>query len=100
MVLFPFKIPGAFSKTKSNWQLYRRFYCAASKVAVELDGGGHYDPESMQKDAIRTDHLNQYGIHVIRFCNLDVDRNFYEVCSVIDDTVKKYYRRGTPPVTP
>lgn len=35
----------------------------------------------------------QYGLKVIRFCNLDVDKNFYEVCTVIDNEVKNRISR-------
>ena len=74
------------------------FYCASAKLAIELDGSGHYTPESMKKDDERTTMLQSHGIEVIRFCNLDIDKHFYEVCTVIDDAVKRRYRRGTPPV--
>ena len=94
------KYPVRFQRQKAIGNYIVDFYCASSKLAIELDGGGHYSPESMRKDEIRTQELRQYGIEVIRFCNLDVDNNFYGVCSVIDDTVKKRYRRETPPVTP
>ena len=38
---------------------------------------------------ISTEKLEKNGLHVIRFCNLDIDRNFYGVCTVIDMEVKK-----------
>ena len=31
------------------------FYCASAKLAVELDGGGHYSPEEQKKDQHRTE---------------------------------------------
>ena len=68
------------------------FYCFRAKLVIELDGGGHYDPEAERKDAVRTEILNQYGLKVVRFCNLDIDRNFYGVCTVIDEEVKKRVR--------
>ena len=64
------------------------FYCFPARLVIELDGGGHYDPESGKKDAIRTKILEQYGLKVIRFCNRDIDKNFYGVCTVIDREVK------------
>ena len=64
------------------------FYCAKAKLAVELDGGGHYEEDKIEKDEKRTARINGQGIKVIRFSNLDVDKNFYEVCSVIDREVK------------
>lgn len=65
------------------------FYCAKAKLALELDGGGHYTPEQTHKDAERTKELEQMGITVHRFCNTDVDRNFSGVCEQIDLLVKQ-----------
>ena len=65
------------------------FYCEQAKLVIELDGGGHYDPFTEEKDKNRTEILQKYGLTVIRFCNLDIDKNFCEVCTVIDDAVKK-----------
>ena len=64
------------------------FYCASVALVVELDGGGHYNPEAEKKDRERTYKLEQQGLKVIRFCNLDIDHNFYGVCTVIDNEVK------------
>ena len=94
------KYPVRFQRQKAIDNYIVDFYCAASKLAVELDGGGHYSPEAKEKDTQRTEKIQKFGIEVIRFCNTDVDKHFYEVCSVIDENVKKRYRRGTPPVTP
>ena len=73
------------------------FYCASAKLAIELDGSGHYSPEADEKDRLRTQKIKEQGITVIRFCNLDIDKNFYGVCTVIDETVQKKYRRGKLP---
>ena len=55
---------------------------------IELDGGGHYEPEAEQYDQKRTEVLKDYGLKVLRFCNTDIDKKFYSVCTVIDDEVK------------
>ncbi|MBR6596169.1 MAG: endonuclease domain-containing protein [Oscillospiraceae bacterium] len=65
------------------------FYCAKAGLVLELDGGGHYHPESEEKDKIRTEQLQKRGLKVIRFCNLDIDKNFYGVCTVIEEEVKR-----------
>ena len=65
------------------------FYSFKAKLVIELDGGGHYDPTAERKDQARTEVLEKYGLKVLRFCNLDVDKNFYGVCTVIDEEVKK-----------
>ena len=92
------KYPIRFQRQKAIGNYIIDFYCASAKLAIELDGSGHYTPESMKKDDERTTMLQSHGIEVIRFCNLDIDKHFYEVCTVIDDAVKRRYRRGTPPV--
>ena len=65
------------------------FYCAAAKLAVELDGSQHYKPEDMEYDARRTAYLNNIGICVLRFSNLDVLKNLRGVCQRIDLVVSK-----------
>jgi len=45
------------------------FYCAAAKLAVELDGSQHGHPEGMQRDAERDKFLAQQGIATLRFWN-------------------------------
>ena len=64
------------------------FYCAKAKIAIELDGGGHYDPAKKEQDAIRTSELIKNDVKVLRFCNRDIDKNFYGVCTVIDNEIK------------
>ncbi len=63
------------------------FYCAAAKLAVELDGSQHYTPEGKQYDAERREYLISQGIKVLRFSNADVLRNLYGVCQTIDIAV-------------
>ena len=65
------------------------FYCFRAKLVVELDGGGHYEPEAQCRDNVRTKELEKYGLKVLRICNLDIDRNFEGVCAFIDMEVQK-----------
>ncbi len=80
--------PVRFQRQKCIGPFIADFYCYKAKLVIELDGGGHYNPESQQNDEHRTEVLKQYGLKVIRFCNLDIDKNFYSVCTVIDNEVK------------
>ena len=82
------KVSCEISKTKTIANYIVDFYCANAHLIVELDGGGHYNPENERKDLIRTSKLEEFGLKVIRFCNTDIDKNFYSVCSVIDNEVK------------
>jgi len=45
------------------------FYCPAAKLAIELDGAGHFTPEGREKDKKRDQHLENAGIKVLHFEN-------------------------------
>ena len=81
--------PIRFQRQKCIDHYIADFYCFQAKLVIELDGGGHYDPLAEKYDNIRTSIIEKCGLQVIRFCNTDIDKNFYGVCTVIDDTVKK-----------
>ena len=66
------------------------FFCRDAMLAIELDGSGHYEEEQIIYDQERTRVLNGLGINVLRFSNREIDTQFYEVCSVIDEYVRKH----------
>ena len=68
------------------------FYCAAAKLAVELDGSQHCEPAQLLYDERRTAYLNRLGICVLRFSNLDVRANLRGVCRHIDLIVSERIR--------
>ena len=88
--------PIRFQRQKCIGNFIADFYCFQAKLVIELDGGGHYNPESEKKDIFRTEKLEEFGFEVIRFCNTDVDQNFYAVCTVIDEAVKKKCNYDSP----
>jgi very-short-patch-repair endonuclease len=45
------------------------FYCAAHRLAVEIDGGVHDEPDQRAWDAERTVLLSRSGITVLRFAD-------------------------------
>ena len=81
--------PIRFQRQKAIGNYIADFYCAKARLVVELDGGGHYTAEQVEKDKIRTKELESMDLTVLRICNLDIDRNFRGVCEHIDFTVKK-----------
>lgn len=62
------------------------FYIAKKKVAIEIDGIQHTDPDEFLKDQIRTDKLESLGIIVLRYSNKDINTNFY---AVVNDIMEK-----------
>ena len=59
------------------------FACMAARLIIEVDGSQHGDDAGMQKDAKRTQWLEQEGYRVLRFWNNDVTRNIKGVLEAI-----------------
>lgn len=51
------------------------FYCPRIKLAIELDGGQHFEERQIEADNKRTEYLKFLRIKVIRFQNNDVLQN-------------------------
>ena len=51
------------------------FYAPSIKLAIEIDGGQHYEDAAIAYDSARTLYLNNCGIRVLRFTNADIDKN-------------------------
>ena len=63
------------------------FYCAKAHLVIELDGSQHYDDENIARDAKREEALRKLNLEILRFSNLDIDRNFPGVCEQINQTI-------------
>jgi len=48
------------------------FYCSEVRLAIELDGGQHNEPDARVRDKERTFFLSAYEIEVLRFWNNEV----------------------------
>ena len=87
------KYPVRFHRQTPIGKFIVDFYCPKANLILELDGGGHYTPEEKQKDEERTAILEEFGLKILRFSNIDIDKEFYSVCTVIDREVKSRYHR-------
>ena len=65
------------------------FFCHRAKLVIELDGSQHFSPEEMEYDKARTAYLESQGFQVLRFSNLDILRQFQNVCTAIDMAAKE-----------
>ena len=54
---------------------YLDFVCFERRVAIEVDGAQHSDPDQAQHDATRDGVLNREGFQVLRFSNSVVRQN-------------------------
>ena len=68
------------------------FYAPSVRLAIELDGGQHYEDQSIAYDTERTAFLNEKGVTLLRFTNTDVDTNLNGVVAEIKSAVKKLKR--------
>ena len=73
------------------------FYCAKARLAIELDGSQHYDPEKAAKDEQRTHELSKMGIYVLRIPNNEIWNNLGGVCDRIDMLVQQQTEDKTFP---
>ena len=64
------------------------FYCASAKLVIELDGSQHYDLTGRAYDEERNRYLEQCGLKVIHIPNNEIDRNFRNVCTMIDAEIR------------
>ncbi|MFI3189424.1 hypothetical protein BCS42_05880 [Crenothrix sp. D3] len=86
-----------------NTQFYRQkplanfivdFYCAKANLVIELDGSQHYSEEGKMADQQRDAILNNMGLLVLRFNNLQVLNELDAVMTVI------YQAVSNPPQPP
>ena len=92
--------PLRFQRQKAIGDYIADFYCAKAGLVVELDGGGHYEALQAERDRERTRALEQMGLRVLRFCNLDVEQSFSQVCEWIDRAVQMSLPQSTSPTAP
>lgn len=66
------------------------FYAPELKLAIELDGIGHYTIKGEECDVTRTQVLfHEYGIRILRFENHEVFQEPQRVIYEITDVIKK-----------
>ena len=71
------------------WRFILDFYCAEARLAIEVDGDTHAEPDQAEYDAARTEWLNARGYRVIRFDNSDVHRNLDRVVEAIQTACER-----------
>ena len=77
--LFLRNLPVKFVRQRSFGYYVVDFYCAKANLAIEIDGSQHYDAEREEYDIKRDEFLRKQGITVVRYSNLQVNREFEAV---------------------
>lgn len=70
------------------------FYCAAAKLAVELDGDVHGTPARKSSDEVRGAYLTRQGIRVLRVWNVELVENQEGVMQLLFEELQG--RRANP----
>lgn len=76
-------LPVTVNRQKVIGNYIADFYCAEAKLVIELDGSQHFEEAGKQYDGKRDQYFHGLGITVLRYSNLDVQRNFAGVCTDI-----------------
>ena len=65
------------------------FYAPSIRLAIEIDGGQHYEDDAIAYDQSRTAFLEGKGITVLRFTNTDIDNNLNGSFLVIEKEIER-----------
>ena len=87
--------PVRFQRQKAIDRFIVDFYCFEAKLIVELDGSQHYEELGIITDIERTAILEEKGLMVLRYSNLEIQREFDGVCQQIDIIVKQRVENST-----
>ena len=63
------------------------FYAPSVKLAIEIDGSQHYEDKNIEYDNNRTAVLESFGIKVLRFLNIDIDKHLNDVVLSIENEI-------------
>ena len=75
--------PQTINRQKVLGKYITDFYCSKAKIVIEIDGSQHYYNEGIEQDRERDRYFSELGIKVLRYTNLEVNKNFEAVCEDI-----------------
>ena len=68
-------------------------FCPALKLAVEIDGNSHFEPNAVENDERRQAFIEPFGTHFVRFTNREVNRQLEavleKICQVVQDLTEQ-----------
>lgn len=76
-------LPVTVNRQKVIGKYIADFYCASGKFIIELDGSQHFNSENKKYDKERDAFFEKSGIKVLRYSNLELNKNFDGVCADI-----------------
>ena len=90
------QMPVTFNRQKVIGNYIADFYCASAKLVIELDGSQHYEEQGVIMDKIRDSFFEKQGITVLRYSNLQIHREFKNVCEDIWNHIEAHAPKASP----
>jgi len=69
------------------------FYAPSVELVIEVDGGQHFEPEHQDRDNLRDERLEEIGLRVLRFDNIQVLKELDAVVERIHEVVEQSHAR-------
>ncbi|WEA03416.1 endonuclease domain-containing protein [Mucilaginibacter sp. SJ] len=66
------------------------FYCFELNLIIEIDGQYHNHEETYKLDLIREQELEKYDLTIIRFTELEVRKDMFNVLRTIEQHIEKF----------
>ena len=76
-------LPVHFCRQKTIGNYIVDFYCAECALVIELDGAQHYEEVAEAYDRKRDAYLASLGLTVLRYSDLEFNRNYKNICADI-----------------
>ncbi|MBI4426683.1 MAG: endonuclease domain-containing protein [Candidatus Kerfeldbacteria bacterium] len=80
-----------FRRQQPIGRYYVDFYCPELKLAIELDGGHHFEPNQRAYDLVRQRSIESLGIKVVRYTNSDINQG---IDVMLEDLAHRLRRRA------
>ena len=88
------KLPQTVNRQKVINPYIVDFYIADAKLVIELDGSQHFEETGKSSDQKRDAYLSGLGLCVLRYSNIEINRNFAGVCEDISKHLIAKPRKG------
>jgi very-short-patch-repair endonuclease len=85
---------GKFRRQFSVGSYILDFYSPEYKLAIEADGGQHYEDKGRERDEVRARELSKLGVELLRFSDHEILTNINGVYEVIQGSLR---RKTAPP---
>lgn len=64
------------------------FFCESARLVIEVDGSQHFEADGLAHDQDRTEYLEHRGLTVVRYTNLEINKEFRAVCEDLDHLIQ------------